>query len=138
MPATNQADQTVAESFFLRQDELKGPLPTELLSSGYRAEIAGFPPMDAVGHAAFAQAFYAGFPDIRHTIDESQPTPGGAIVRFTLRGTHTGAFLGIPATQRTIEVTAMALMTLVDGKITNVRGIFDQLGLMRQLGVIPS
>src|SRR6185295_16062535 len=96
--------------FFKGQDALKGPLPSELCAPTYRAEIAGFPVMDAAAHAEFGRAFYAAFPDIFHTIDEVRPTDQGFAVRFTLRGTHTAPFMGIPATNRSITVPAIVLM----------------------------
>lgn len=128
----------IAERFFKGQDRLKGLLPPEVVAPSYRADIVGFPPMDAAGHGAFGQAFYAGFPDISHTIDDVRPTDTGVAVRFTLRGTQTAAFMGIPPTNRTIVVSAMVLMTVVDGRVTHLHGIFDQLGLLRQIGVVPS
>jgi hypothetical protein len=125
------------ERFFKGQDRLKGQLPPELVAASYRAEIVGFPPMDAPGHGEFGQAFYAGFPDIFHTIDETRPTDTGFAVRFTLRGTHTAAFMGIPPTNKPIVVPAVVLMTVVDGRVTHLQGIFDQLGLLRQIGLVP-
>lgn len=123
--------------FFLGQDRLKGPLVPELITSTYRAEIVGFPPMDAAGHADFGRAFYAGFPDIGHTIDEVIVADDKLTTRFTLRGTHTGSFMGIPATGKPITVTAFVILTVENGKVSRLQGIFDQLGLMRQLGVVP-
>jgi predicted ester cyclase len=125
-----------ASRFFHGQDRLKGPLPAELCAPSYRAEIIGFPPMDASGHGEFGKAWYAAFPDITHTIDEARPTDNGIVVRFTANGTHTGSFLGVPATNRRIAASAIVLLTIVDGKVTHLRAIFDQAGMMRQLGVI--
>ena len=42
--------QEVAERFFKGQDRLKGPLVPELVAPGYRAEIVGFPALDAAAH----------------------------------------------------------------------------------------
>jgi predicted ester cyclase len=58
------------------------------------------------------------------------------VVRFRLGGTHEGEFMGIPSTRKAFEIGAIALFRAVDGKIVEVRGQFDQLGMMRQLGVI--
>ena len=127
-----------AKKFFHGQDRLKGPLPPELLAASYRADITGFPPMGAGGHGEFGRAFYVAFPDVAHTIDEAHPTDDGIAIRFTLRGTHRGPFMGVPATDKPIEVSAIVLMTLDRGQVTHLRGIFDQMGLMRQIGVIPS
>jgi predicted ester cyclase len=126
-----------AERFFKGQDRLKGELVPELVAPEYQADIAGFPSMDAAGHGGFGQAFYAGFPNIFHTIDEAWPSQQGIAVHFTLRGTHTGPFMGIPATGKAIEVTAVVLLTIANGKVTHLRGIFNQFGLLRQLGAVP-
>ena len=127
-----------AARFFNGQDELKGLLRPELCAPSYLAEIAGFPPMDAAGHGEFGRAFYAAFPDLYHTIDEARPTDDGIAVRFTLRGTHTAPFMGIPATNRAIDVSAIVLLTVVNEQVTYLRGVFDQLGMMRQMGVAAS
>jgi len=126
------------ERFFKGQDRLEGPLPPELVAPEYRAEITGFPPMDAAGHAAFGQAFYAGFPDLHHTLDEVRPTDEGFAVRFTLRGTHTGDFMGMPPTGRPVAVGAIVLLSVVGGRVTHLRAIFDRFGLLEQLGAIPA
>jgi hypothetical protein len=122
--------------FFQGQDRLKGPPPLELIAPSYRAEIAGFPPMDAAAHGEFGRAFYAGFPDIAHTIDEVLVAGDKVITRFTLNGTHTGSFMGIPPTGRRIAVTAFVILTVQDEKVSRLQAIFDQMGLMKQLGVV--
>jgi steroid delta-isomerase-like uncharacterized protein len=134
---TEPSLRDLAKRFFEGQDRLKGPIPPELLAPEYHAEIAGFPPMDAAGHAGFGQAFYAAFPDLHHTLDEVRATDDGAAVRFTLRGTHTADFMGLPPTGRAITVPAIVLLSVADGQVTHLRAIFDRFGLMQQLGVIP-
>jgi ketosteroid isomerase-like protein len=137
MPGTVQEAMEFAKRFFHAQDRLKGPLPPELCAPTYRAEIVGFPAMDAAAHGEFGRAWYAAFPDITHTIDEARPTDTGIVVRFTAKGKHTGSFMGIPATNRDVSAAAFVLLTIVDGKVTLLRAMFDQMGLMRQLGVVP-
>ena len=102
------------------------------------AEIAGFPPMNAAAHGEFGRAFYAGFPDMSHTIDETIVAGDRVVTRFTLRGSHTAPFMGIPATGRSITVTAIVILTVADGRVVHLRATFDQLGLLRQLGVVPA
>jgi steroid delta-isomerase-like uncharacterized protein len=123
--------------FFKGQDALKGPLPAELLAPSYRAEIAGFPPMDAAAHAGFGRAFYAAFPDLNHTIDEVVAGDGHVAVRFTLRGRHAAPFNGIPATSQSITVSAIVILTVEQDRVTHLSGVFDRFGLMQQLGVVP-
>ena len=127
-----------ARRFFHGQDRLKGLLPPDLCAPSYQAEIIGFPPMDQAGHGQFGAAWYGAFPDLTHTIDEARPTDAGIVVRFSVAGTQAGAFIGIPATNRHVRASAIALLTIEDGRVTHLQAMFDQLGLMRQLGVFPA
>jgi predicted ester cyclase len=45
--------------------------------------------------------------------------------------------MGIPPTDKAIEVGGIAILRVVGDKVTELRGQFDQMGLMRQLGVVP-
>lgn len=94
--------------------------------------------MDMAGHSGFAVMFYQGFPDLYHTIDDVIGEGDKALVRFTLRGTQTGDFLGIPATNKPIEVSAIAILDFVDGRVARLKAQFDQLGMLQQSGVIPA
>ena len=123
--------------FFEEQDRLRGGPAPELCAPDYRATIGGNPPMPREGHEAFAVAFYAAFPDIRHTIEDVFATDDKVAVRFVLRGTHTGSFFGIPPTGRPVTVPAHVLMHVSGGKVTHLAGIFDEAGMLRQLGVLP-
>ena len=60
------------------------------------------------------------------------------MTRFTLRGTHTAPFMGIPPTGRAITVSAIVILTVEEEKVRHLRGIFDQVELLRQLGVVAS
>lgn len=133
-----ESNKTIAREFFMEQDRRKGPLSPDLVADDYTAKIGSNPQMTREGHSAFGAAFYAGFPDLYHTIDEVIADEHSAVVRFTLRGTHTGNFMGIPPTGKPIEVTAIAIQHIADGKVTSLRAEFDQAGMLRQLGVIPS
>jgi len=43
--------------------------------------------------------------------------------------------MGIPPTGKPVDVSADVIMTIRDGKVESVTGSFDQVGLMKQLGV---
>lgn len=120
--------------FFQAQERLQGLLAGDLCTLDYSASIAGFPAMDRAGHGEFGRAFYAGFPDLRHTVEETIADGDDIAVRFTIRGTHTGAFMGLPPTGRIIEVNAQAFMTIEHGRVRRLRGVFDRFGMMQQLG----
>jgi steroid delta-isomerase-like uncharacterized protein len=78
------------------------------------------------------------FPDVHFTIDEQIAEGDKVVTRWTGHGTHQGELAGIPATGKSSTVTGIAVDRLVNGKIAESWGIFDQFGMMQQLGVIPT
>ena len=54
-----------------------------------------------------------------------------------MRGTHQGEFRGIAPTGKRVTVTGIGIFWFSDGKVVESWDNFDQLGMMRQLGVIP-
>lgn len=131
-------NRTLGRRFFQEQDRLRGGPAEALCAAGYTATIGGNPPMDRGGHEAFARGFYAGFPDTMHEIDEVVATADRVVVRFTIRATHEGTFFGIPPTGTPVTVRATVVMHVAEGKVTTLFGIFDEAGLLRQIGVLPT
>jgi predicted ester cyclase len=84
------------------------------------------------------RAMRAGFPDIVFAIKE-QITEGDKVAgRFEWTGTHKGDFLGIAATDRHVRVWSIVFDRLENGRIKDTRIIMDTLGLMSQVGALPS
>lgn len=80
----------------------------------------------------------AGVPDLQETIEDLLAEGDRVAYRVTLRGTHLGELLGIPATGRTIAVAGIVIDRIADGKIVEEWNQSDLLGLMRTLGAIPA
>lgn len=131
-----ESNRALGRKFFEAQDALRGGPDPDLCASNYVARIGGNPPMTLPDHQAFAKAFYAAFPDLRHTVEDTIADDARVAVRFTLRGTHQGEFMGIRPTRRNVEVGAIAILGIANGRVTEVRAQFDQLGMMRQLGIV--
>ena len=84
------------------------------------------------------RAMRAGFPDIVFAIQE-QITEGDKVAsRFEWTGTHKGEFLGVPATGRPVHVWCMVFVGLEAGRVMDTRWWWDSLGVMAQLGALPS
>jgi steroid delta-isomerase-like uncharacterized protein len=80
----------------------------------------------------------AGFPDIHWVVEEMVAEGDKVVTRFTWTGTHRGEFLGVPATGRSVVVKGVVMDELTGGKMSRSRILMDSLGMMQQLGVIPS
>ena len=83
------------------------------------------------------KVFWAGFPDIQFQIEELFSVEDRVIVRFVGRGTHTGEFMGIPATGKKIEVSAITIARIENGKVAEEWEELDMFGLLTQLGMEP-
>ncbi len=99
--------------------------------------LPGLPPGlegGKMAHMAFAAAFSDG-----HVTTEDLVAEGDKVVeRFSFRGTNTGSFLGAPATGKQVTTTGMAIFRIVNGKIVEHWGENDAIGVMQQLGLIPT
>ncbi len=83
-----------------------------------------------------AEEFFPAFPDQHWTTEEQIAEGDKVLSRFTWRGTHRGELAGIPPTNERVEVWAMALDRIADGKVVESRIVMDEVGLLQQLGVM--
>lgn len=82
--------------------------------------------------------FQNAFPDMAGTVDDVIVDGDKVAVRFSGTGTHQGDLFGIPPTGKAIKSTGINIFRIKDGKIVEHWNNADDLGLMQQLGVIPS
>ena len=94
--------------------------------------------VDLDGLKGFAAVWRRSFPDWHSTFEELIAEGDRVAERWTGRGTHRGELQGIPPTGKRVEVPGSVFYRIVDGKIVEFRGQLDMMGLMRQLGAIPS
>ena len=102
-------------------------------------EWPGVPGLE--GREGFRQLnviFRAAMPDIWVTVDRLAAEGDRVACRWTSTGTHQGELFGIPPTGNTVSVTATVLYRVEDGKLAEGWINRDDVGLMRQLGVIPA
>jgi steroid delta-isomerase-like uncharacterized protein len=80
----------------------------------------------------------AAFPDIHWSVEEMVAEEDKVVTRFMWTGTHRGSFLGIPATGKSVSVKGVVIDQLAGGKMSASRMLMDSMGMMQQLGVVPS
>jgi len=115
-------------------------LANELVSPNAIFHVPGRPePMiGPAGYMAIVAMMRGGFSDIQWTLEETIAEEDKVAARFTMNGTHTGTFMGVPPTQKTISVQALNIYHLENGQIVKEYGQPDLLGLLIQLGAFPS
>ncbi len=77
------------------------------------------------------------FPNLHFTIEDLVAEGDTVAGRVTMSGTHLGPFQGIPPTGRSFQQAQMYFVRFRDGKAIEHRAVRDDLGMMRQLGVLP-
>lgn len=92
-------------------------------------------PAGIAGIAAFWSTFHTAFPDVAIEPVEVIATDDFVTAVLDVSGTHTGDFLGHPATGRSFTVRGIQVGRFVDGKMTDRWGATDQAGIMQQLGL---
>jgi steroid delta-isomerase-like uncharacterized protein len=88
------------------------------------------------GFVPFFRRFRDAFPDIQVTIEDCVCEGDKTAARCTVRAKHTGAGLGVAATNNPIEFTGICIIRVQDGKIVEAWNNFDFMSLNRQIGVI--
>jgi steroid delta-isomerase-like uncharacterized protein len=82
--------------------------------------------------------YLTALPDIQLTIVDMIAEGDTVVFRHTFRGTHKGDIMGIPPTDKQVNVTGIDIFRIVEGKIVEQWTNADDLGAMQQLGVVPS
>lgn len=87
---------------------------------------------------ARTEAQLADFPDLRVSVDDLLAEDNKVAVRLTWSGTQLGPLepWGAPATGRSAEFMAISIMRIECGRLAEEWAVFDDLSMLRQLGII--
>lgn len=78
------------------------------------------------------------FPPGRTEIEDMIAEGDKVVFRGTSSGTHQGELMGLPPTGMQISVSGVHIMRLANDKIVEHWACSDQMGMMRQLGMVPA
>ena len=80
----------------------------------------------------------AAFEHLNVTVEDMVAEGNKVVARFTARGTHKGQFMGLPPTGKPITMTGIEIFWIENGKIAELWGEANLLGLIQQLGSVPA
>jgi steroid delta-isomerase-like uncharacterized protein len=111
----------------------------ELASDDIVDHEEGLPgqPSGKEGVRFFINAMRDAFSDIKADVDPMLDEGNLGAARTLLTATHTGEFMGVPATNKSVEFESVDIIRLEDGKVAEHWGVTDVMSLMQQLGAIP-
>lgn len=135
-----QKNKEVVRQFFEAFDRHDIQSMAQLVSTiNYSLHFAGMPNMDWNGHKQLLTAIINAFPDIHHDIEDAVAEGADKVaIRMNVTGTHKGEFLGVPQSGKKASITSMDFFTIIDGKFVEHWVNADMIGLMQQIGAIPT
>ena len=109
----------------------------ELLSSDiiYHFNSSPEPVVGLEANKEFNAGLFQGFPNIKQTIKDVVAEENKVVYRSTIRGTHTGEFLGVPPTGKSVKINDFTLLRISNGRIVEWWYECNLLELMKQLGL---
>ena len=90
------------------------------------------------GAKQYVRLFWAAFPDLQVTTDDIVAEGDKVALRWSAHGTHEGRLMGIEPTGKPMTITGQAIYQIGAGKIKEDWINADALGMLRQLGIVPS
>jgi predicted ester cyclase len=135
-----QTNETVARrylaDFWNRGDEA---VIVEILAAGAVGHVAGKTftagPATLLARRAGLLSIYT---NPTFTLEDAITAGDKVVIRWTFCGTHTGAGAGVPPTGKEVIATGINIFRIADGKIAELWVESDDLGELRQLGVLPA
>jgi predicted ester cyclase len=107
--------------------------PDMVIHDGSDGEVRGLEEM-----RGFVAAYRAAFADARSTVEQQIAEGDLVVTRWRATGTHTGEFQGLAPTMRRFAFTGVTIERIEGDRIVEVWVHRDDLGLLRQLGVVPA
>jgi steroid delta-isomerase-like uncharacterized protein len=111
----------------------------ELLADDFveHEETPGLAPTKE-GVKEFFRMYLAAFPDLHLEAEDILASGDKVVARTRATGTHQGAFMGVPATGKSVDVQLIDILRFGDDGLAHEHwGVFDALAMMQQLGVVP-
>lgn len=132
-------DESVVRRFYEEMNNgRKNELASELFSADHRFHDPQVPAEDGPdGIAAVVSTYQVGV-NGHWEINDIFSSEDKVVVRWTGTGERVGEVNGIPPTGKRIDVSAISIHRMVGGKIAETWEVWDTLGFLQQLGVVPA
>ena len=134
--------QRLAETYLAMLNTHNADLVDDFVAEEYRNHNA-FVADGREANRQFWAAFFAALPDLSATMEDLVISGDRVVGRFVYRGTHTGEFMGIPASDKPVEMRSIDIWRVQNAMFVehwdelNLLQLFQQMGALPQLGAGP-
>jgi steroid delta-isomerase-like uncharacterized protein len=111
----------------------------ELITDDVVDHEEGLPgqPEGKEGVVFFVNALRGAFSDIKATVGQTVESGDLASAQVTISGTHTGDWMGVPASGKSFEIDAIDMVRFEGSRCAEHWGVTDNMALMMQIGAVP-
>ncbi len=119
----NHGDITTADQAFMPECiiHINGGAQQDLSLNQFKQMVAGL---------------LVAFPDLQFTMEDHFVVSDKAATRWTATGTNTGALGETEATGKSVQISGLIIDHLTDGKVAERWELWDQMGMLQQLGLV--
>jgi steroid delta-isomerase-like uncharacterized protein len=133
------ADEATVRRFYEEMNNgRKLELAPELFGADHKMHDPQVPTSDGPDGVAATVKVYQDNVEGHWQIEDIFSTEDKVVVRWTGSGTHVGEVNGVPATGKKVLVDAISIHRMAGGKIAETWEVWDTLGFLQQLGVVPT
>jgi steroid delta-isomerase-like uncharacterized protein len=128
----------LAMKFMQMWNDRRPELADEVFTSDFRSHNAPMEMQGPEGQKQGMRMFFEAFSDMHFEAPYVSMEGDMLIMRFEGSGRHTGEFMGSPASDKLVCMGGVSMMRVRDGKVSESWDYFDMMGLMQQVGALPS
>jgi predicted ester cyclase len=135
-------DKTSSNSARMQEfyDKIMNAHNPEMADSFVTADFVDHQPFpgQAPGIAGLKESFkglFAAYPNLKFETKYIKAWGDTVLAHFNLTGTQSGPFMGMPASNKDINVEGVDIVILKDGKATEHWGYIEELKMMDQIGM---
>ena len=102
--------------------------------------VHGYPPgvEGKAGVSEFYRSFRSGFSDFELTVEDVLTDGDKVAGRYTIRGTHGGELMGVPASGNKVELDGQSFFRFENGRVVERWQAMDAVPLLIQIGAMPA
>jgi predicted ester cyclase/mannose-6-phosphate isomerase-like protein (cupin superfamily)/uncharacterized protein YndB with AHSA1/START domain len=135
----SQENEALVRRFFEEFcNQRRSEIATEIIAPDYVSHGPQAPPARGPEEVIARVGLYQEAVDGHWEVQELISAGDHVIARWTGSGTHRGELMGIDPTGKPINVDAISIFRIADGKIAEEWTVWDALGLLQQVGAVPA
>jgi predicted ester cyclase len=135
----NEANKAIVRRYWYELwNEKRGDLIPEIALEPVTFHFPGGQAHQPPNLTTWFQTALVAFPDVHFTIHLELADGDLVATHWSYLATNTGPFLGRPATGKQVTDTGIDIFRISNGKIAEMWVVQDSLGLLQQLGVLPT